>query len=72
MCPCVRWSGSWQIKKPALFKPVEMIGKAIAQIRCVNSDPMIMGRNAGAYDALRIHRATLMEVMRDMTQSVKQ
>jgi hypothetical protein len=32
----------------------------------LDSDPMQMGRSAGAYDALRIYPSTLVEVMKDM------
>lgn len=58
----------WVISKPSLFKPTEMIARAVAQFRSVDSDPMQMGRSAGAYDALRIYPGTLVEVMRDMKQ----
>src|SRR5207248_581310 len=51
----------WEIKKPSLFKPDEMIARAVAQFRTVNSDPMLMGRSAGVYDALRIYPATIIE-----------
>lgn len=56
----------WRIQKPSLFKPSEMITRAVSQFRALNSDPMQMGRSAGAYDALRIYPRTLVEVMRDM------
>lgn len=58
--------GHWEIRKPALFRETEMISRAVAQFRGVESDPMQMGRSAGAYDALRIYPATIVEVMRDM------
>ena len=58
--------GKWVISKPRLFKPREMIMKAVAQFRSSDSDPMIMGRSAGAYDALRIYPSTIVEVMSDM------
>jgi len=61
--------GHWAISKPSLFKPAEMIVRAVAQFRGVDSDPMQMGRSAGAYDALRIYPSTLVEVMRDMKQA---
>lgn len=61
----------WMISKPSLFKPTEMIARAVAQFRSVDSDPMQMGRSAGAYDALRIYPGTLVEVMRDMKQVSK-
>lgn len=61
----------WAISKPSLFKPTEMIARAVAQFRSVDSDPMQMGRSAGAYDALRIYPGTLVEVMRDMKQASK-
>ena len=41
------------------------------QFRNVDSDPMQMGRNAGAYDALRIYPGTIVEVMRDMKSGAK-
>jgi len=58
--------GKWTISKPNLFKPAEMIARAVTQFRSVDSDPMQMGRSAGAYDALRIYPGTLVEVMRDI------
>lgn len=62
--------GKWAIKKPALFKPAEMISRALDQFRALNSDPMQMGRNAGAYDALRIYPATIVEVMTAMKEGL--
>jgi AIPR protein len=61
----------WKISKPGLFKPGEMITRAVAQFRGLDSDPMQMGRSAGAYDALRIYPSTIVEVMRDMKKSEK-
>ena len=61
--------GHWTISKPPSFKPAVMIAQAVAQFRGVASDPMQMGRNANAYDALRIYPATLIEVMRDVEQA---
>jgi hypothetical protein len=61
--------GNWAISKPGIFKPGEMIARAVAQFRAVGSDPMQMGRSAGAYDALRIYPRTLVEVMRDMKEA---
>jgi len=58
--------GKWTISKPRLFKAREMITKAVAQFRSSQSDPMIMGRSPGAYDALRIYPSTIVEVMTDM------
>ncbi len=62
-------NSGWTLSKPKLFKPDEMIARAVAQFRSANSDPMIMGRSAGAYDALRIYPGTIMEVMREMKSS---
>lgn len=56
----------WSINKPPLFKPAEMITRALNQFRNVDSDPMQMGRDAGVYDALRIYPGTIVEVMREM------
>lgn len=61
--------GKWLIAKPSLFKPAEMIARAVAQFRGLNSDPMQMGRSASAYDALRIYPGTIVEVMRDMKEA---
>jgi len=58
----------WKLTKPDIFKPREMIARAVAQFRNVDSDPMQMGRDGGVYDALRIYPGTLMEVMRDLKQ----
>ncbi|KWD88377.1 hypothetical protein WL71_08640 [Burkholderia ubonensis] len=59
-------SGKWQLKKPKIFKPTEMIARVVAQFRNVNSDPMLMGRSGQAYEAVRIYPRTLVEVMRDL------
>jgi len=64
-------SNKWLIYKPSLFKPTEMIARAVAQFRGVESDPMQMGRSAGTYDALRIYPATIVEVIRDMKKESK-
>ena len=58
--------GTWKIVKPSHFKPSEMVARAMAQFRSVDSDPMQMGRSAGVYDALRIYPSTIIEVMREM------
>ena len=58
--------GKWTLEKPQHFKPAEMITRAVAQFRNVDSDPMQMGRSAGVYDALRIYPGTIVEVMADM------
>jgi hypothetical protein len=63
--------GKWAISKPPLFKPAEMITRAVTQFRGVDSDPMLMGRSAGVYDALRIYPATLVEVMKDIQKASK-
>jgi hypothetical protein len=62
-------SGKWRIVKPRIFKSQEMVACAVKQFRSVGSDPMQMGRSAGAYDAMRIYPSTLVEVMRDMKNS---
>jgi hypothetical protein len=59
----------WVITKPEIFEAQEMISSAVAQFRAVESDPMQMGRSAGAYDALRIYPSTLVKVMRDMKKA---
>jgi len=64
-------NGKWQIAKPNIFKPDEMVRRAVSQFRSYNSDPMLMGRNPAVYDALRIYPSTLIEVMRDAGQSLR-
>ena len=64
--------GRWGLSKPKLFKPEEMIRRAVAQFRtAAHSDPMQMGRDAGVYDALRIYPNTLVSVMKDVEASSK-
>jgi hypothetical protein len=58
--------GEWVISKPKVFKPAEMIEAAVKQFRGLGSDPMQMGRSAGAYDAMRIYPETVVRVMRDL------
>ena len=62
--------GEWRVVKPSLFRPDEMIGRAVSQFRSLGSDPILMGRSAGAYDAVRIYPSTLVEVMREMKSTV--
>ena len=61
--------GQWAISKPTFFKPADMIASTMAQFRGIDSDPMQMGRNLQAYDALRMYPATVVAVMRDMAES---
>jgi hypothetical protein len=56
----------WALKKPKIFNPADMIKNAVTQFRSVGSDPMQMGRHAGAYDALRTYPATIVQVMAQM------
>jgi hypothetical protein len=64
-------SENWRIIKPKLFRPNEMIARTMKQFRSteVKSDPMLMGRSSGVYDALRDYPATLVEVIREMNKS---
>jgi hypothetical protein len=59
-------TGKWRLVKPRVFKPQEMIARAVEQFRNLGSDPMRMGRFGGAYDAIRTYPRTLVDVMRDM------
>ena len=59
----VEEGGHWKVLKPKHFKPSEMVARAVAQFRSVDSDPMQMGRSPGVYDALRIYPRTIVEVM---------
>lgn len=56
----------WQLKKPSLFKPDDMIKRAVAQFRAHDSNPMLMGRRESAYEALLTYPETIMEVMRNV------
>jgi len=63
-------SGKWQVRKPKIFRPREMIANAVTQFRrAAFSDPMAMGRNAGIYDALRMYPNALMQVISDYEES---
>ncbi len=64
--------GKWSIEKPDFFEPATMIGNAVAQFRNKGSDPMLMGRDAGVYDALRIYPSTIVKVIRDMKKSKRE
>ena len=59
-------SSKWAIVTPELFRPNDMILRAVQQFRRVDSDPMQMGRSPGVYDALRISPSTIVDVMKDM------
>jgi hypothetical protein len=59
--------GKWVISKPRMFSDSEMIARAVAQFRTVDSDPMLMGRSAGVYDALRIYPSTIVSVMKQIS-----
>jgi hypothetical protein len=45
-----------------------MIVRAVAQFRSVGSDPMLMGRSASVYDALKIYPSTIVQVMQQIEQ----
>jgi len=57
--------GNWRIQKPKIFKEEEMIRRAANQFRALDSNPILMGRSEGAYDALRIYPQTLVDVLHD-------
>jgi hypothetical protein len=61
----VHKKSGWKIEKPARFKEDNMIQRTVNQFRAHSSDPMLMGRSEGAYDAVRIYPQTLVEVIRD-------
>lgn len=56
--------GRWQLAKPSLFKPDDMIRRAVAQFRAHDSNPMDMGRSESAYEALLTYPETIVEVMK--------
>ncbi|MBR0698037.1 AIPR family protein [Bradyrhizobium lablabi] len=47
--------GHWELTKPSVFKDEDLIDAAVEQFRegC-NSDPVVMGRSAGAYQSLML------------------
>ena len=57
-------AGRWQLNKPSLFKPDDMIRRAVAQFRAHDSNPMDMGRSESAYEALLTYPETIVEVMK--------
>lgn len=60
--------GLWKLNKPSLFKPDDMIRRAVAQFRAHDSNPMLMGRRESAYEALLTYPETITEVMRNVAQ----
>lgn len=56
--------GHWRLAKPSLFKPDDMIRRAVAQFRAHDSNPMDMGRSESAYEALLTYPETIVEVMK--------
>lgn len=58
--------GKWALNKPGLFRPDDMIRRAVAQFRALDSNPMLMGRSESAYEALLTYPETIVEVMRNV------
>lgn len=56
--------GRWVLDKPSLFKPDDMIRRAVAQFRAHDSNPMDMGRSESGYEALLTYPETIVEVMK--------
>lgn len=56
----------WKLDKPSLFRPDDMIRRAVAQFRAHDSNPMLMGRRESAYEALLTYPETITEVMRNV------
>lgn len=63
--------GSWRLVKPSIFSEANMIERAVGQFRAHDSDPMAMGRDEAAYDALRIYPSTLMQVLQNVEGSTQ-
>jgi len=63
--------GNGRSRNPIFSSQEKWIGRAVAQFRALDSDPMLMGRSAGAYDALRIYPSTLVEVMKDTRKATR-
>jgi len=61
--------GKWAIRKPSQFEPAALIAHAAKQFRSNGSDTSALGRNSGAYEALRTYPETLMKVLRDTGQT---
>jgi hypothetical protein len=51
----VKSNGRWVLNKPSVFKDEDLVDAAVEQFRegC-NSDPVVMGRSAGAYQSLML------------------
>lgn len=62
-------NGRWRLEKPSLFKPDDMIRRAVAQFRAHDSNPMDMGRSESAYEALLTYPETIVEVMRSAEEA---
>lgn len=61
--------GKWSINRPKAFEPSELIANAVDQFRSLDSDPMRMGRDAGAYSALRYYTNTIVKILKSMGSS---
>lgn len=48
----VHKSGKWQLEKPDIFDEAELVDAALEQWRAHDTNPMDLGRSAGAYSAL--------------------
>ena len=59
----------WGLSKPTLFKPDDMIRRAVAQFRAHDSNPMDMGRSESAYEALLTYPETIVEVMKSAKEA---
>jgi hypothetical protein len=44
--------GKWTLEKPEIFEETELVDAALEQWRASETNPMYLGRNAGAYSAL--------------------
>lgn len=48
----VQKDGKWQLEKPDIFEESELVDAALEQWRASDTNPMYLGRSAGAYSAL--------------------
>lgn len=48
----VQKDGKWLLEKPDIFEESELVDAALEQWRAADTNPMLLGRSAGAYSAL--------------------
>lgn len=60
--------GKWLLKKPEIFEESELVDAALEQWRALDTNPMNLGRSAGAYSALNFVTRTARRAAERMEQ----